>query len=163
ARLLLDAGIEPVLQMTCRDRNRLALQGDLMGALALGVRNVLILRGDDPSAGDQPDAKPVFDLESRTLLEIAARMRREHALPTARPLGAADTPIDPPSDWMPQSLVAKRDAGVDFIQTQFCMDVGVVQRYAARLAELGIIPQLKILVGVAPIPSARSARWMKEK
>src|SRR5579871_6185962 len=78
ARLLLDNGIEPILQMTCRDRNRLALQSDLMGALALGVRNVLILRGDDPSAGDQPDTKPVFDLESRTLLETAAAMRRDH-------------------------------------------------------------------------------------
>jgi methylenetetrahydrofolate reductase (NADPH) len=171
ARLMLEAGIEPVLQMTCRDRNRLALQGDLMGALALGVRNVLVLRGDDPSAGDQPDAKPVFDLESRTLLEIAQRMRRDHALPTgaaikgptALLLGAADTPIDPSSNWTPQSLIAKRDAGVDFIQTQFCMDAGVVKRYVARLTELGITPQLKILIGVAPIPSARSARWMRDK
>ncbi len=171
AHLLLDHGIEPILQMTCRDRNRLALQSDLLGALALGIRNVLVLRGDDPSAGDQPDAKPVFDLESRTVLEIAERMRREHQLPTgtaikgpvALLLGAADTPIDPPPGWNPQSLIAKQAAGVDFIQTQFCLDIDVVRRYAARLGELGIVPRLKVLIGVCPIPSARSARWMKEK
>jgi methylenetetrahydrofolate reductase (NADPH) len=148
------------------------LQGDLLGAVALGIRNILILRGDDPSAGDQPDAKPVFDLESRTLLETAARMRRERRLPTgteikgppiALLLGAADTPIDPPPGWTPQSLIAKRDAGCDFVQTQFCMDIAVVRRYAARLTELGVTPGLKILIGVAPIPSARSARWMREK
>jgi len=171
ARLLLDHGIEPVLQMTCRDRNRLALQSDLMGAVALGIRNLLILRGDDPSAGDQPDAKPVFDLDSRALLETAQRLRRDHQLPTGTTvkgtaplwLGAADTPLDPPPGWIPQSLIAKRDAGADFIQTQFCFDAGVVRRYAARLGELGLVPGLRILIGVAPVPSARSARWMRDK
>jgi len=171
ARLLLDNGIEPILQMTCRDRNRIALQSDLMGAVALGVRNILVLRGDDPSAGDQPDAKPVFDLDSRALLETAARLRHEHRLPTgtevkgAAPLllGAADTPIDPPPGWTPQSLAAKLAAGADFVQTQFCLDPDVVRRYADRLAELGLVPRLKILIGVAPIPSARSARWMRDK
>jgi methylenetetrahydrofolate reductase (NADPH) len=171
ARILLDNAIEPVLQMTCRDRNRLALQGDLLGALALGVRNLLVLRGDDPSAGDQPDAKPVFDLDSRALLETAQTLRRDHRLPTGTAvkgpaalwLGAADTPVDPPPDWRPTSLIAKRDAGADFIQTQFCFDIGVVRRYAARLGELGIVPGLKILIGIAPVPSARSARWMRDK
>ena len=171
ARLLIDNGVEPILQMTCRDRNRIALQSDLLGALALGVRNILVLRGDDPSAGDQPDAKPVFDLDSRALLEIAARLRRERRLPTgaeikgAAPLllGAADMPIDPPPGWTPQSLAAKLEAGADFVQTQFCLDAGVVRRYAARLAELGLVPRLKLLIGVAPIPSARSARWMRDK
>jgi methylenetetrahydrofolate reductase (NADPH) len=171
ARLLLDHGIEPILQMTCRDRNRLALQSDLLGALALGVRNVLILRGDDPSAGDQPDTKPVFDLDSRGLLEIAQLMRREHRLPTgteirgpsALYLGAADMPIDPPPDWKPDSLMAKLEAGADFVQTQFCLDIAVVKRYAARLGALGIVPRLKVLIGIAPVPSARSARWMRDK
>src|SRR3569832_1038266 len=108
AAVLLQNDIEPVLQMTCRDRNRLALQADLLGAAALGIRNLLVLRGDDPSAGDQPDAKPVFDLESRTLLETAERLRRDGTLPTgtavkgppiALYLGAAATPIDPPPGW----------------------------------------------------------------
>lgn len=171
AQALLQSGVEPILQMTCRDRNRIALQGDLIGAMALGIRNILVLGGDDPSAGDQPEAKPVFDLRSRDLLATAHRMRAEHRLPTGTGikgpvelvLGAADVPVDPPPGWKPAALLDKLEAGADFIQTQFCMDAGVVRRYAARLVELGVAPQLKILIGVAPIPSARSARWMREK
>ena len=171
ARFLLDSGVEPILQMTCRDRNRIALQSDLIGAVALGVHNILVLTGDDPKLGDQPDAKPVFDLDSRALLETANRMRREHRLPPGTEikggfellLGAADLPVDPPPGWTPKSLVAKADAGADFIQTQFCMDAAVVRRYAARLIELGLASRLAVLIGVAPIPSARSARWMKER
>ena len=169
AHFLVQAGIEPVFQMTCRDRNRLALQGDLIGAAALGIHNILVLAGDDPKLGDQPEAKPVFDLNSRDLLAMAARMRDEHKLPTGVQingrmqlvLGAADVPVDPPADWNPRGLFAKAEAGADFVQTQFCMDAGVVRRYAARLLQLGF--KLPILIGVAPIPSARSARWMREK
>src|SRR5262245_33315648 len=169
AHFLVQAGIEPIFQMTCRDRNRLALQGDLIGACALGIHNMLILAGDDPKLGDQPEAKAVFDLNSRELLAMAAKMRREHKLPTGVEikgkmhlvLGAADVPVDPPPDWSPKGLLAKAEAGADFVQTQFCMDTGVVRRYAARLLELGF--KLPILIGVAPIPSAKSARWMREK
>jgi len=169
AHFLVQNGIEPIFQMTCRDRNRLALQGDILGAVSLGIRNMLMLAGDDPKAGDQPEAKPVFDLDSKGLLAMANQMRREQKLPSGTEvkggiklvLGAADVPIDPPPDWEPKSLRAKAAAGADFVQTQFCMDVGVVRRYAARLREEGIT--LPILVGVAPIPSARSARWMREK
>src|SRR4051794_16524804 len=78
---LLAAGIEPILQMTCRDRNRLALQSDLLGAMSLGIRNVLVLGGDDPKAGDQPETKAVFDLDSRGLLAMASEMREAHRLP----------------------------------------------------------------------------------
>ena len=171
AHFLAREGIEPILQMTCRDRNRLALQGDLLGAVALGIRNVLILRGDDPSAGDQPDAKPVFDVGTTAVLAMAHRMRSEGRLPSGTAiagsvplfLGAAETPVDPPAGWRPDGLIAKAHAGADFIQTQFCMDAGVVRRYAARLAELGVARRVPILIGVAPIPSARSARWMREK
>jgi methylenetetrahydrofolate reductase (NADPH) len=169
AHFLVQNGLEPIFQMTCRDRNRLALQGDILGAAALGIRNMLMLAGDDPKAGDQPEAKPVFDLDSRTLLAMADRMRRSRKLPSGTPitgkldivLGAADVPIDPPPGWQPKGLRAKLDAGADFVQTQFCMDTGVVRRYAARLMQSGI--RTPILIGVAPIPSARSARWMREK
>ena len=171
AVLLLQNGIEPILQMTCRDRNRLALESDLIGAAALGIRNVLILTGDDPKAGDQPDAKPVFDFNSQALLQVADRLRRERQLPTGTAvkgdltftLGGADMPLDPPADWQPKSLVAKIDAGADFVQTQFCMDAKIVRNYARRLIDLGIAQKIAILIGVCPIPSARSARWMKEK
>jgi methylenetetrahydrofolate reductase (NADPH) len=169
AHFLVQSGIEPIFQMTCRDRNRLALQGDLLGAVALGIHNVLVLGGDNPKLGDQPDAKPVYDVDSRGLLSMAHRMRSENALPTGTKvegairlvLGAADLPIDPPPGWEPKGLQAKIEAGADFVQTQFCMDLDVVRRYAARLREAGI--RIPMLIGVAPIPSARSARWMREK
>ncbi len=171
AHLLLQNGIEPILQMTCRDRNRLALESDLIGAAALGIRNVLMLTGDDPKEGDQPETKAVFDVNSQGLMAIAQRMRREHQLPTGTAikgtldfvLGGADMPLDPPADWVPKSLTAKIEAGADFVQTQFCMDTRIVRAYAARLMELGVAQRVKILIGVCPIPSARSARWMKEK
>jgi methylenetetrahydrofolate reductase (NADPH) len=171
AHFLARNGIEPILQITCRDRNRIAIQGDLLGAAALGIRNVLVLGGDDPKAGDQPQAKAVYDLSSSELLAMADRMRREQKLPPGTAiagglrlvLGGADLPVDPPPGWDPKGLRAKAAAGADFIQTQFCMDAGVARRYAARLLELGIAQKVPILIGVAPIPSARSARWMKER
>ena len=171
AAMLVEAGIEPVLQLTCRDRNRIALQSDLLSAAASGVRNLLMLRGDDPSAGDQPDAKPVFDLDPRQLLETARRLRDAGELPSGRKisgradffLGAADNPVDPPPGWQPNGLQAKIDAGAQFVQTQFCMDAGVVRRYMARLAEHGIAGKLAVIVGIAPLRSAKSARWITDK
>jgi methylenetetrahydrofolate reductase (NADPH) len=171
AAMLVQEGVEPILQFTCRDRNRIALQSDLIAAAAAGVRNLLVLRGDDPSAGDQPDAKAVFDLDARQLLDTARRLRDSGELPSGRKvggraeffLGGADNPIDPPAGWEPKGLAAKIDAGAQFVQTQFCMDAQVVRRYLARLAEHGIADKLSILIGVAPLRSAKSALWMKEK
>ena len=171
ASMLVEAGIEPILQLTCRDRNRIALQGDLIAAAACGVRNLLMLRGDDPSAGDQPDAKPVFDLDARGLLQTARALRDAGELPSGRKvggrfeffLGAADNPVDPPPDWQPTGLSAKLAAGAQFVQTQFCMDVGVVRRYVARLAALGLADRLSILIGIAPLRSVKSANWIREK
>ncbi len=171
ARILLENGIEPILQMTCRDRNRIALESDLLGALALGLRNILVLTGDDPKSGNQPETKPVFDLDSRALLALAERISRERMLPPNQPikgptalfLGASDLPVDPLPGWVPSGLLAKAEAGARFVQTQFCLDMGVVRRWAARLSEHGLTRRLSLLVGLAPIPSARSARWMREK
>jgi len=171
AVILHQAGIEPVLQLTCRDRNRLALQSDLLGAAALGIRNLLVLRGDDPSAGDQPDAKPVFDLDSGALIETAVGIRERGELPSGRKvtgkadffIGAADMPIDPPKDWQPKSLKGKIAAGAQFAQTQFCMDIDIVRRYVARLAEHGLTDRIALLIGVVPLRSGRSARWIKEQ
>jgi methylenetetrahydrofolate reductase (NADPH) len=169
AHFLVQSGLEPIFQMTCRDRNRLALQGDLLGAAALGIHNILVLAGDDPKLGDQPEAKPVYDLDSRGLISLAREMSDRGVLPSGTPIekkpelfvGAADVPIDPAPGWTPKSLIAKAQAGANFVQTQFCMDIGIVRRYAARLRESGF--GLPVLVGIAPIPSARSARWMREK
>ncbi len=169
AGLLLGNGIEPILQFTCRDRNRIALQSDLMAAAALGVRNLLMLKGDDPKQGDQPDAKPVFDLDTIGLTQMAAAMRDKGELPHGRKvagraeffLGAADMPIDPPAGWEPKSLKGKIAAGCAFAQTQFCMDTALLRRYTARLAEHGV--KLPMLIGIAPLRSAKSGRWMREK
>jgi methylenetetrahydrofolate reductase (NADPH) len=170
ATLLARAGIEPILQLACRDRNRIALQGELMGAAACGVRNLLCLTGDDPKAGDQPDTKAVFDVDSATLTRMARDLRDKGELPSGRKvaghapffLGAADAPIDPPAGWRPDKLAAKIAAGAVFAQTQFCMDTAVVRRYAARLAEHETTRDLFLLVGIAPLRSAKSARWMKQ-
>src|SRR5436190_12781038 len=105
ASILLQAGIEPILQLTCRDRNRIALQSELMAAAALGIRNLLLLKGDDPKQGDQPDAKPVFDYDTAGLTAVAVRMREASELPTGKKIAgkadffiaAADVPIDPPA------------------------------------------------------------------
>ncbi len=169
ASIMVEAGIEPILQLTCRDRNRIALQSDLLGAAASGVRNLLMLRGDDPTAGDQPDTKAVFDLDARQLLQTARKLRDESELPSGRKidgrceffLGAADNPVDPPPGWKPDGLRAKLAAGAQFVQTQFCMDADVVRRYVAHLAEHGVSAYL--LIGVAPLRSAKSARWMRDK
>ena len=171
AAMLVEQGIEPILQLTCRDRNRIALQSDLLSAAACGVRNILALRGDDPSAGDQPEAKPVFDLDPRSLLNTARRLRDSGELPTGRKvtgsadffLGSADNPIDPAPGWQPTGLQAKIEAGAQFVQTQFCMDAGVMRRYLARLTEAGVTGKLSFIIGVVPLRSAKSARWIKEK
>lgn len=171
AAMLVEQGMEPILQFTCRDRNRIALQSDLLSAAASGIRNLLMLRGDDPSAGDQPDAVSVFDLDPRSLLDTARRLRDRGELPTGKKvtghadffIGSADNPIDPPPGWRPAGLQAKIDAGAQFVQTQFCMDAGVVRRYMARLAEHGITDKLSILIGIVPPRTAKSARWIREK
>jgi methylenetetrahydrofolate reductase (NADPH) len=167
--LLIGAGIEPILQITCRDKNRIALQSELMGAAALGIRNLLLLTGDDPKAGDQPDTKPVFDIDSKMLIETARRLRDEGTLPTGRKvsgkadffLGAADLPIDPPAGWQPNGLLAKIKCGAQFAQTQFCMDAAIVRRYVGALEKAGVTKELSILIGVNPLRSAKSGRWMK--
>src|SRR5690348_348031 len=169
AGLLVKAGIEPILQLTCRDRNRIALQSALLGGAATGVRNLLLLSGDRPGAGDQPDAKAVFDLDSIGLMETARAMRDRGELPSGKKIsghpgffiGAADLPVDPPPDWRPDALIRKAAAGAAFVQTQFCMDAGVVRRYAARLNDAGL-SELFLLIGISPLRSARSAAWMRK-
>jgi methylenetetrahydrofolate reductase (NADPH) len=171
ASIVAAEGIEPIVQFVCRDRNRIALQSDLMAAAMAGLRNILILRGDGPAAGDQPEAKPVFDLDPVDLIRTARTLTDRGEFPGGRKvkgradffLGAADMPIDPPADWKPTGLIAKMNAGVEFVQTQFCMDTALVARYMQRLGEHGIPEKLYFLVGIAALRSARSARWMRER
>lgn len=168
--LLAANGFEPILQVTCRDRNRIALAGDLIGASAQGVHNVLFLKGDDPSGGDQPDAKVVFDFDTAGLMTLAKNMRDEGTLPAGRKIdppphffiGAADVPRVPDEKWESKWLLRKADGGAGFIQTQFCFDLNVAERYIGRLRDDGILDRLGVIVGIGPIRSAKSARWMNE-
>lgn len=170
AAILKAAGFEPILQATCRDRNRIALAGDLLGAAAQGIENLLILHGDEPKTGDMPEAKPVYDLDSRALMGLARDMRDKAALPSGREIrppprffiGCADAPLDPPADWVPRSLEAKAAAGAQFAQTQFCFDIGLARRYFAQLAACGTARRLRMIAGVGPLVSASQARFMRE-
>jgi 5,10-methylenetetrahydrofolate reductase len=169
--LLLQAGCEPVMQITCRDRNRIAIQGDILGAAALGIRNLLCLTGDSTLVGDHPDAKPVCDLDSMSLLQTARILRDEGRFLSGRSLsvsprlflGGADNPFAPPFDMRPMRLARKIAAGAQFIQTQYCFDLGLLAAYMQRVRDEGLDRRCHILIGVGPIGSARTARWLRSK
>ncbi len=167
--LLVQARYEPVLQVACRDKNRIAIQGDLLGAHALGARNVLCLTGDGVQAGDHPEAKPVFDLDSITLLRLARILRDNGHFLSGRKLesspqfflGAAANPFAPPYDFRPYRLAKKVEAGADFIQTQYCYDVPRLEQFMKTVRDLGLHEKVFILVGVGPLRSAKVADWMR--
>jgi len=169
--LLTRAGYEPVMQVSCRDRNRIAIQGDLLGAAAMGVRNLLCLTGDGVQAGDQPEAKPVFDLDSVTLLRTARMLRDQGQFLggrklEARPhffLGAAANPFAPPYEFRAAHLAKKVEAGAEFIQTQFCFDVPLLRGFMAQVRDLGLDERAFILIGVGPLRSARTAEWLRSR
>jgi len=163
------AGVDPVMQLTCRDRNRIALQSDLLGAAALGIRNVLLLTGDHPRFGDHPEAKPVFDLDSVQLAWVARTMRDEGHLLSGRPLsvapsfliGAVENPFAPPIELRAARLAKKAAAGIDFVQTQFVFDVPAFERWVTEVRDLGVAT--KILAGVGPIRSLRALEFMRTR
>jgi methylenetetrahydrofolate reductase (NADPH) len=167
--LLTRGGYEVIMQASCRDRNRIALQGDLLGAAAMGVHNVLCLSGDDVTTGDQPQAKRVFDFDSLQLLRTLRMMRdegmflsgRRLTVPPRLYLGAASNPFVPPHDWRPLRLAKKIAAGADFIQTQYCFDVGRFQQFMRQVRDLGLHEKVYILVGVGPLRSERAAQYMR--
>lgn len=169
--ILRQAGYEVVLQMSCRDRNRIALQGDLLGASALGVKNVLCLTGDDVTAGDQPEAKRVFDFDSLHLLRTLKIMRDEGKFLSGRKLtaaphvllGAAENPFAPPLDWRPYRLAKKVQAGADFIQTQYVFDLEVFRAFMARVCDLGLNEKVYVLAGVGPLKGWKTAEFMRSK
>ena len=167
--LLTRMGYAPIMQISCRDRNRIAIQGDVLGAAAMGVSNILCLTGDGVQAGDQPTAKPVFDLDSLSLLETIRQMRDQERFLSGRKittppqvfLGAAANPFAPPFEFRPLRLAKKIAAGAQFVQTQYCYDVAMLERYMARVRDDGLDQACYILVGVGPLASARAARWIR--
>jgi methylenetetrahydrofolate reductase (NADPH) len=171
--LLTRRGYAMVMQIACRDRNRIAIQGEILGGAAMGVCNIMCLTGDGVQAGDHPQAKPVFDLDSMSLLELARTMRdearfqsgRKLALPPRVFLGAAENPFAPPFDWRPHRLAKKVAAGAQFIQTQYCYDVPRLKTFMAQVRDLGLLEgpgRIYIMVGVGPLASAKSATWIRE-
>lgn len=168
AALVAQSGLEPVVQITTRDRNRLAVTADLLGAWALGARNVLCLTGDPVTAGDHPEATEVYDLSVLDLVRFVVRLRDQGELlsgkrvdaPPRYFVGVADVPLAP--DYDPGHLEAKVEAGADFVQTQIVYDVDALREWADRVRPLGIFERAFVLVGVAPPRSARSARFMSE-
>ena len=167
--LLTRVGYSPVMQMSCRDRNRIAIQGDVLGAAAMGVGAILCLTGDGVQVGDQPGAKPVFDLGSVSLLRTIRHMRDEKQFLSGRPLtrgpdvflGAAENPFAPPREYRPLRMQKKVEAGAQFIQTQYCFDLPVLRAFMARVRDLGLHEKVFILIGVGPLASAKAARWIR--
>ncbi len=167
--LLTRRGYAMILQMACRDRNRIAIQGDVLGASAMGVANILCLTGDGVANGDHPEAKPVFDLDCMTLLTTIRTMRdqgeylsgRKIKTPPRVFLGAAINPFSPPQDFRPVRFAQKVAAGAQFVQTQYCFDLDLFERYMQRVRDAGLHEQAFILAGVGPLASARSAEWMR--
>ena len=169
--VVMQEDVEPVMQLQCRDRNRIALQSDLLGAAALGIPNVLLLTGDHTRFGDHPDAKPVFDLDSIQLVWTARTMHEQAKLLSGRELkpapdwflGAVENPFAPPLKWRAQRLGKKVAAGARFCQTQFIYDVDIFRRWMQHVRDLGLDKRCAILAGVGPVRSLRAMEYMRQE
>ena len=167
--LLTRRGYAMILQQSCRDRNRIAMQGDILGAAAMGVCNILCLSGDGVESGDHPEAKPVFDMDSISALGMVRHMRDEQQFLSGRTinspprlfLGAAANPFAPPLDFRPHRMAKKIAAGAQFIQTQYCFDVERFKTFMAQARDLGLLEQAYVLAGVGPLASAKAADWIR--
>jgi len=168
AIILVQDEIEPILQLTVRDRNRLALQGDLVGASAFGIHNILCLSGDDPKIGDQPETKPVNDISSLTLITTADMMRTKKQFPSGRTIdpppklfiGSAEVPTAGKPN--PDKIRNKINCGVNFFQTQYVFDEFILKEYMKVLEDSGVLEKVFFIVGLGPFASAKSAKWMNK-
>ena len=169
-RILLDLGMEPNLQMVCRDRNRIAIQSDLLGASALGIKNVLCLSGDHQKFGDHPQAKNVFDIDSMQLIATCKKMRDEGKLINDNEcegipkffIGAAVNPFADPFEFRVTRLKKKIEAGVDFIQTQCIYNMEKFRKYIQQANEQGLTEKCYIMAGITPLKSVGMARYMQK-
>ena len=170
AVILAQNSIEPVLQFTTRDRNRIAIQGDLLGGWALNVPNILCLYGDEVKGGDQPETREVRDLDTISLLKTAHDIKINKTYPSGRKIedapeffiGGADTPFEVKDDFNGANLIKKINAGVEFFQTQYAFDEVVLKNYMMKLNKLGITDKAYFIIGLGVIRSAKSARWMNK-
>ena len=170
AAILAQNGIEPILQFTTRDRNRIAIQGDLLGGWALDIPNILCLYGDEVKGGDQPNTKEVRDLDTIGLLKTAQEIKIKKMYPSGRKIanapeffiGGADTPYKINNDFDGSNLRKKIDAGVEFFQTQYVFDEEILEKYMLKLKQLKITDKAFFIIGLGVIKSANSARWMNK-
>ncbi|MCJ7488916.1 MAG: methylenetetrahydrofolate reductase [Thermoplasmata archaeon] len=171
AAIVMKEGIEPVIQMTCRDRNRIALQSDLLGASAIGVRNVLCLTGDHQTFGNEKSAKSVFDFDSISELYTFDKLRTEGLQsggykiedPPKVYLGCAENPFATPYEFRGMRLAKKVNAGADFVQTQAIFDMDMFETWMDDVRSRGLDKKIHILAGVIPMKTAGAARYMKNK
>jgi methylenetetrahydrofolate reductase (NADPH) len=170
--LVKQAGLDPILQMTSRDRNRLAMQSDLLGAAVFGIENVLALSGDAPIWGDHPHSKGVFEIDSINMVRMMRMMRDDgvfengKAIPRITPtyfIGAAANPFAPPHGFRPIRLAKKVAAGADFIQTQLIYNVDRFREYMKRVVDMGLHEKTAILAGIGPVRSMRAAEFMRDE
>ncbi len=170
--ILVQEELEPIIQMTCRDRNRLAIQSDLLGAAALGIRNVLCLSGDHQSFGNHPTAKNVHDIDSLQLVNMVRGLRDESKFQCGEEIkgggpcffiGAAANPFGDPFEWRPYRLAKKVAAGADFIQTQLIYDIPRFEEFMKKVVDMGLHEKVAILAGVGPLKSSGMARYMRDK
>ncbi|MDH3673958.1 MAG: methylenetetrahydrofolate reductase [Anaerolineae bacterium] len=171
-RILVEMDLEPVIQMTCRDRNRLGIQSDLLGAAALGIHNVLCLSGDHQSFGNHPTAKNVHDVDSIQLVQIVAHMRHKALFQCGEEIegggpsflvGAAANPFGDPFEFRPHRLAKKVAAGANFIQTQLIYDIPRFKEYMKRVVEMDLHKKVAILAGVGPLKSSGMAKYMRDR
>jgi methylenetetrahydrofolate reductase (NADPH) len=170
--MLQQAGLEPVLQLTCRDRNRLGLQADLIGASLFGITNVVALSGDHPACGDHPHVRPAGDIDSINLVRMIRRMRDQQIFESGRPIpkraphyfiGAVANPFSPPYDYRPYRLAKKVAAGAQFIQTQLILNVSRFREYMRRVVDLGLHQKVSILAGLGTVRSLKMANRLRDK
>ena len=167
--LLTRRGYSMIMQISCRDKNRIAMQGDVLGASAMGVSNILCLTGDGVQSGDHPQAKPVFDMDCMTSLQMIGGMRDDGQFMSGRKissppqvfLGAAANPFAPPMDYRPLRLAKKVAAGAQFVQTQYCFDIDRLKDYMSEVRDMNLDKKVFILAGVGPLASAKSAEWIR--
>lgn len=170
--MLKQAGMEPVIQFTCRDRNRLGIQGDMLGGAVFGINTILCLSGDHPIWGDHPQCKAVYDLDSMNLIRMARMMRDNQVfengkqIPKKAPdffIGAVENPFAPPYEYRPFRLAKKIVAGAQFIQTQLIFNVDRFREFMKRVVDLGLHEKVAIFAGVGPTRSLKVAEYMKNE
>ena len=168
--IIKDIEIEPILQLTTRDRNRIAIQSDLLGAWTLNIQNILCIYGDQVETGDQPETKEVRDLDTLGVINTANYFKQEKKFPSGRSIksapeffiGGADTPFEIDDKFDCANLIKKIEQGVNFFQTQYAFDAQILKKYMDRLKKFNITKKAYYLVGLGVIKSAKSAKWMNK-